>query len=81
MPSNYPVGMAAVESQTDMGIKTYRKWLLQMTAFLANQVKPSGPFTRNPRCLATLHKGGLHCTHWGFPIHKAQLWACRIHQN
>jgi hypothetical protein len=40
MPGNYPLGLAAVESTTDMGIKTYRKWLLQMTAFLANQVRP-----------------------------------------
>lgn len=38
MPFNYPLGMVTVDSNTDMGIKSYRKWLLQMTTYLANQV-------------------------------------------
>ena len=39
MPANFPLGMVTVDSTTDMGIKNYRKWLLQITTFLSSQVR------------------------------------------
>eukprot|EP01134_Creolimax_fragrantissima_P002863 CFRG2863T1 len=34
---NYPLGMVSVNSPSDMGIKSYRRWMLQMTTFLSSQ--------------------------------------------
>ncbi|KNC75225.1 hypothetical protein SARC_12247 [Sphaeroforma arctica JP610] len=37
LPANYPLGMVSVDSPSDMGIKSYRRWMLQMTTFLSSQ--------------------------------------------
>eukprot|EP00124_Ichthyophonus_hoferi_P002522 Ihof_evm1s175 gene=Ihof_evmTU1s175 len=37
MPVNHPLGMVNVDSGTHFDLKSYRKWLLQMTTFLASQ--------------------------------------------
>lgn len=40
LPANYPIGLTAVECSKKLGVATseWRKWMLQLTTFLAYQV-------------------------------------------